>query len=89
MFLISIIVYISFASSRPFKKPLYTNKPAVILLFICFCMATVFHFFTKELHFLQLEPIGMQEAATVYSIGLCTGCLSIAYVCIIRAARLY
>jgi magnesium-transporting ATPase (P-type) len=86
IFLINLLVYISLISSRPFKKPLHTNKPAVLLLSILFCMITVFYFFTEHLGFLQLEPIGMQEAIVVYSIGLCTGSLCIAYSIIIRTA---
>jgi hypothetical protein len=46
MALLNLLIYISFISGRPFKKPLYTNKPLVALISFFFCLMTIFHFLT-------------------------------------------
>lgn len=89
MFLVSIFVYIALSGSRPFKKSIFTNGPVAVMLAISFSMITCFFFLSDHLHFLQIEPIGLKEAVTVYVIILITGCLNIAYSAAIRSAELY
>jgi protein-S-isoprenylcysteine O-methyltransferase Ste14 len=89
MFLISWFICISFVGARPFKKTLFHNRPLMIVLIIDIIFITAAFFFSEHLHFLQLEPIALEQATTVYLICLCTGCLNLAYVCCIRAAELY
>jgi hypothetical protein len=58
MVFLNLFVYIGFSSGHPFKRPLYTNTPATVILVASFLVATGLFFFTEHLHFLQLEPIG-------------------------------
>ncbi len=44
--MLGIFLFIAFASSKPFKKPLYKNTPVAVFLPFAFIMTTFFFFFT-------------------------------------------
>lgn len=87
--MVSMFLFIGFASSHPFKKPLYANTPATIFLIFGFIMTTFLYFFTQKLSALQIKPIAMHEALIVYLISAATGILIVLYAKMIRSAELY
>jgi hypothetical protein len=52
LMIISILAYIGFTSSFPFKKPLYYNRPVTIWLVTIFSIITLFFFLSKKVGFL-------------------------------------
>lgn len=79
-FLMSVLFYSSLPlfvyRSSPWKEPIYKNIPLISLVLINIFLIIPIYFFTSQLSFLDLQPIGIYYAGIILAIigGSCVVC---------------